>query len=145
MAEWRGLIALFALAPYYGHTIETDVLRIADLVERPYQSRPDSNTDRSGSLAAILQKLLPTMTLTDQHHWEELAVVGVGGETIAMLVPSTLVCPARQYTGSGLAHLPWTTAGGRLGDPLAADALQGEQLLALADMSQRLRQAIGRR
>lgn len=115
--EWRGLLALFALAEanhQYDLTVTTFEL-----------SQPQE-------LPRLLARLAPVACLNAAGRWQRVGLIQVDGECLGMLVPSTLVCPSRTPAQSSSRKVPWLVEG-RLTDPTSArTGLSSDDLRVLA-------------
>ncbi len=115
IAQWRGLLALFALQPLLKSEYE---LRVT--------ARSFNNKSRSATtLRGLLLDLLPVETLVDSLSWEHISLIEVisAGSEDAVLAgvtsPMTLLAPTRMASGIALS-IPWLRNG--LGDPTLGDA-----------------------
>jgi hypothetical protein len=102
-SEWRGLLALFALAQS-NHLYQVGVVQI-DLAQQE-------------GLLPMLGLLPPTATLNASGPWRHIGLITVGGECVGMLVPSTLVCSSRTPIPPLTPRVPWIVEG-RFTDPTA--------------------------
>jgi hypothetical protein len=118
--EWRGLLAMFALRYARGYDVATDVLDLPD---------PTPNGEDRG-LMAILGKIKPAVALP-RTNWNEIGLIRVHGNVVGMLVPTTIVCPARRPPAALVGRLPWIAAD-RILDPLTVAAVSGEEIAVLA-------------
>lgn len=140
VSQWRGLLGLFALASFYDYRLETVVLSLNDLRNSPFVGGTRQGPNKN--FADVLNAVRPNVRLSHDANWDRLGVVLLNGFPSGMLVPSTLVCPARSVWKAEYAnHVPWVV-GGRLSDPLAVQNIRGEQLMSLADLASRLRRAV---
>jgi hypothetical protein len=114
VAQWRGLLALFALQPLYASEYDLHVKTI------------DLNDNSSTSkLREILRRLLPGPSASLGEPWDKFAVVEILPKAdpqlrsaIAFLSPSMLVAPGRAARETTLASVPWLSQGP--GDPTKA-------------------------
>ena len=85
VGEWRGLIATFALRAYREGVISTARIVLDDGAR--------NGADRR--LIEILNRIRPTAALTPRHNWHEIGLIRAYEHVLGLLVPTTLVCPAR--------------------------------------------------
>lgn len=114
-AQWRGILALFALERDYEQSYALDV-QITTLSERP---------DRR--FRRVLAELAPSGTLDPAVSWDRLGVVllrnkgarAAPATAIALISPTTLVAGGRLVRRLVHADVPWLSSG--IGDPLDAN------------------------
>ena len=75
--EWRGTLALLALAPYYKHIYElsSDIVNIEDIKNNPYtvgSTSPDANYAHIGK---ILFDVKPQDTMVKDQDWNAIGVL----------------------------------------------------------------------
>ncbi|WP_159979453.1 hypothetical protein [Novosphingobium sp. 18052] len=103
VAQWRGLLALFALSERYR--------KVYTLSYRTFGLDTDVLFDR------VLGHLTPQVAIGDQFAlWEQPLLIFANEHPVAMGNPACLVSPGRLTPDLGLAHIPWYSAG--LRDPL---------------------------
>lgn len=107
VGEWRGLIATFALRAYREGVISTARIVLDDGVR--------NGADRR--LIEILNRIRPTAALTPRHNWHEIGLIRAYEHVLGLLVPTTLVCPARRPPSALVGRLPWIFPD-RIVDPL---------------------------
>lgn len=107
VGEWRGLIATFALRAYREGVISTVRILLDDGVR--------NGADRR--LIEILNRIRPTAALTPRHNWHEIGLIRAYEHVLGLLVPTTLVCPARRPPSALVGRLPWIFPD-RIVDPL---------------------------
>jgi hypothetical protein len=122
--EWRGLIACFALAAYRAPTLTCEVL--------PLAGRPASNW------AEIVQRLPPRSPILDLATIDEIGLVSVDGNLIALAQPLTLLAPSRSLAEvTKNITIPWIS-GGRFLDPTEGQWLGRDEKQVLASFLDRL-------
>ncbi len=142
VAEWRGLLGLFALAPYFSYSLATKTFRFADLVSAPFQAgRGASARAVRQSFATVLDEITPIARLCEGHSWNNLGVIFASDVPVGLMVPTTIVCPGRGYSERLAIDAPWLE-GGKLCDPTRTADLRGEQLLSLEYFARNLRSRI---
>jgi hypothetical protein len=128
VAEWRGLLTCFALAPYRVHGLTCEAFRLSELAESRW--------------TAIVRRLVPSAPLLDGAAIDEVAVVRIDRIPVALVQPLTLVAPSRSLIDLGGRPLvPWM-AEGRFVDPLPVAGLGRDERWALSRFLQRLELAL---
>jgi hypothetical protein len=128
VAEWRGLLACFALAPYRVPGLTSEAFRLSEL--------PPSRW------TAILRRLLPPASLLGGAPIDEVAIVRVDGQPIAIAQPLTLLAPSRSLPDlGGRPIVPWMSSG-RFSDPIVTAGLGVEERWALNRFLSRLTAAL---
>ena len=127
-SEWRGLLALFALMPYHKQTIETEVINLNNLSSDPYKTKGESL--QSGNFAEVLAAITPSKKLINNQNWNEYGLIKINKKVIGLLVPSTIICPARYYGKSIDNSIPWFQVG-KLIDPCLAADIRSEEFSVL--------------
>ena len=130
--EWRGTLALLALAPYYSHiyTLSSDIVSISDIKENPYTS-PNNNDDGKDHIGKILFDVRPHDTMVKGQNWDSIGILRFEKEAIAIVNPYTIVASARDYTDvPNIRKLPWYEDG-YLIDPCNAKDMRNEQYVVL--------------
>ena len=118
VAEWRGLLACFALGAYRTGELTSEVV--------PVTARP------GGDWAALVSRLTPQCSLLDGQRLAEVALIRVGRHLVGLGQALTLVAPSRSLTDlSGRPPVPWMRDG-RLQDPLLVAGLSPEERAVLA-------------
>jgi hypothetical protein len=132
--EWRGTLALLALAPYYKHIYElsSNIVNIQDIKNNPYtvgSSSPDANYAHIGK---ILFDVKPQDTMVQKQDWNAIGVLNFNKKAIAIINPYTMVAAARDYTSiDSIKKLPWYEDG-FLKDPCNAKDMRNEQYAVLS-------------
>jgi hypothetical protein len=131
--EWRcmlTLIALSALSPTYSLTARPIILR--DLASRPFSSSADIDEHRGRNFADVLSDMKPENgdVLAHGLDWENLSLLGVNGQPVALAVPTVLVVPRRELAQDLDGVVPWCK-GGEILDPIKSKILQPEELAVL--------------
>ncbi len=126
VAEWRGLLACFALGAYRTPDLTSEVVSVAP--------RPGGSP-----WAALLARLTPQCALLDGGRLEEVGLVRVGRQLIALAQPLTLLAPSRSLLdfGGERPPVPWMQDG-RFQDPLLVADLSREERAVLARCLQTL-------
>lgn len=122
VGEWRGLLAVLALRPYYDYALAVQQIRV-----------PSANREAGGSrdFLAILGTSMPVSVFADGLTWEALATIHVNEQLLGLVCPSTLVVPGRNYRDHmPIPILPWLSEE-RIVDPLSVEDLHVEHLLTL--------------
>ena len=132
--EWRGTLALLALAPYYKHIydLSSEIVNIQDINNNPYtvgSTSPDTNYAHIGK---ILFDVKPQDTMVQNQDWNAIGVLNFNKSSIAVVNPYTMVAAARDYTGiESIRKLPWYEDG-FLKDPCNAKDMRNEQYVVLS-------------
>lgn len=124
VAQWRGLLALFALQYRYSdrYAVHIDVLELASLSQR---SSP------STLFGWVLGKVKPAEVLCAGLSWDRVGLIRCNGVLVGLMLPTTLVCPLRgEIKGRGITRVPWVQDG-RFVDPLDSGVLVGAEYAAL--------------
>jgi hypothetical protein len=82
----------------------------------------------------ILAAFCPTTQLSSRQSWTRLGLIATrDDEPLALVVPTNLVCPAREYHRFLPTSVTWRDPeSGRLIDPLASGRLSAAKAIALA-------------
>lgn len=128
VAQWRGLLATFALQPLYAAEYDL-AINTLDLTDRATASK----------FKQVLQRLLPKQSASLGLSWEKLGIVEfldrgsrtVGGSALAFLSPSMLIAPGRMASKFSMPTVPWLAGG--LHDPLQSSGLKPEAFAILAE------------
>lgn len=103
VSQWRGLIALFALAERYKS--------VYSLSHKTFALDSDQLFD------VVLGHLTPRIAIGEKHDlWHKPLLIFVNNQPVAMGNPACLVSPGRLTPDLGIAHIPWYSSG--LRDPL---------------------------
>ena len=132
--EWRGTLALLALAPYYKHIYEltSSIVNIQDIKTNPFTVSSSSSDSNGAHIGKILFDVLPHDTMAKGQDWNAVGVLRFNNESIAVVNPYTMVAPARDYTGiEGIRKLPWYEDGFLI-DPCNARDMRNEQYVVLS-------------
>jgi len=134
--EWRGTLALLALAPYYKHIYElsASIVNLDDIKTNPFtniNTSPDSGRDHIGK---ILFDVLPPDTMAQGQDWKTIGVLNFHKQPIAIVNPYTMVAAARNYEAiTNISKLPWYDyEDGFLKDPCNAKDMRNEQYAILS-------------
>ena len=135
--EWRGTLALLALAPYYTHiyNLTSDIVSIEDIKDNPYNG-PNNDDNGLDHIGKILFDVKPQDTMVTGQDWNAIGVLNfesTGGnkDAIAIVNPYTIVASARDYTDvANIRKLPWYEDG-YLIDPCNAKDMRNEQYVVL--------------
>lgn len=126
LAQWRGLLALFALRELYAN----------DYTLTPH--RFSLNSD--GLFDRVLSHLTPQLALGGKTElWSQPLLIKLNGQTIAMGNPACLVSPGRLTPDLAFDLIPWYRNG--LQDPTKCD-LPVTQLFVLSNWLGQLRTAL---
>ena len=133
VAEWRGTIALLALAPYYKHIYElsSDIVNIQDIKDNPYTGGNPAGSNYS-HIGKILFDVIPQDTMANGQDWKAIGVLNFNKKAIAIINPYTMVAAARDYSHiENIKNLPWYEDG-FLKDPCEARDMRNEQYVVLS-------------
>ena len=119
VAEWRGLLACFALGAYRTGELTSEVV--------PVVGRPGG-----GRWADLVSRLTPQCALLDGQHLTEVALIRVGRQLIGLGQALTLVAPSRSLLDvrGERPPVPWMRDG-RFQDPLLTAGLSPEERAVL--------------
>jgi len=138
-SEWRGLIGVIALAAYHKKHITIDLINIESLKRSPFKTKTEIS-DIDGNFGAVLNLILPNTVLAEGMSWKEIGAIKVDRRPVGLIVPSTLVCPTKHYTGA-IKEISWFD-GKQLIDPSVASDIKPEELLVLINYLGGLEQAL---
>lgn len=126
-AEWRGLLALFALRDANNCPLNVAIIHLdAHDAER-------SGTRPLPRPLQALSRMAPKVSINgNTQPWPRVGIIQASGQAVGLLVPSTLVCPSRTHLPASMdKSIRWCQQG-RLKDPVGPDSpLSDEELLAL--------------
>ena len=135
--EWRGTLALLALAPYYKHIYElsSSIVNIQDIKTNPFTVSSSSSDSNGAHIGKILFDVKPQDTMVTGQDWNAIGVLNFESpgnkEAIAIVNPYTIVASARDYTViPNIRKLPWYEDG-YLIDPCNAKDMRNEQYVVL--------------
>ena len=131
--EWRGTLALLALAPYYKHIydLSSEIVNIQDINNNPYTTGGTSPDTNYAHIGKILFDVKPQDTMVQNQDWNAIGVLNFNKSSIAVVNPYTMVAAARDYTGiESIRKLPWYEDG-FLKDPCNAKDMRNEQYVVL--------------
>ena len=137
--EWRGTLALLALAPYYKHIydLNSNIVNIQDIKNNPYTNAGSSDSNYA-HIGKILFDVKPHDTMAQGQDWNAIAVLNFNKKAIAVINPYTMVAAARDYTSiENIRKLPWYEDG-FLKDPCNAKDMRNEQYRILSHYLQNL-------
>jgi hypothetical protein len=117
VGEWRGLLALFALAHQRSLNLSIELISL-----KPSETG-GGGVKPAASFGDLVRSMRPRGTLTDDSAWDVIAAVRVNGRLAGLMTPPTLVCPTRD--GGAISDQVTWRGNGRLWDPCAADGLNG--------------------
>ncbi len=130
ISEWRGLLALLGLSRHNRIEIDFADIDLSDLSRDPWKaargvtSVADEDGGRAPNLIAILHRHMPRRVLTPNQSWNNLAIVHIAGRPVGLVIPPTLVCPAREYNDAIPQWVYWRDSETRrLVDPTKADRI----------------------
>ena len=129
VSEWRGTLALLALAPYYKqhvYELTSSIVNLTDIRKNPFtvgSTSPNAQYDHIGN---ILFDVKPPDTMAQGQDWNAIGVLNFNGEAIAVVNPYTMLAPARDYTEiKKIKNLPWYEDGFLI-DPCNAKDMRNE-------------------
>ena len=132
--EWRGTLALLALAPYYKHIydLNSSIVNIQDIKNNPF-TNAGSADGKYSHIGKILFDVKPQDTMAQGQDWNAIGVLNFkNDEAIAIINPYTMVAAARDYTSiENIQKLPWYEDG-FLKDPCNARDMRNEQYAVLS-------------
>lgn len=115
VAEWRGLLALFALKDRYELNLSVHPLSIE---EPALGSAGAVGSQPQGDFLAVVEMLLPRDRLFSDQTWRQIGSIFLGDQAVGILTPTTIVTAARRAIGTASEPpIPWLTKDG-LVDPL---------------------------
>lgn len=138
--EWRGTLALLALAPYYKHIYEltSNIVNIKDIQQNPFTVSSADSSSSYAHIGKILFDVIPNDTMAQGQDWNAIGVLNFNNQAIAVINPYTMVSAARDYTGvEGIRKLPWYEDGFLI-DPCDARDMRNEQYVVLSHYLQNL-------
>ena len=138
--EWRGTLALLALAPYYKHIYElsSSIVNIKDIQTNPFTVTSSSADLDYAHIGKILFDVLPHDTMASGQNWNAVGVLNFNNKAIGIVNPYTILASARDYTDiEGIKKLPWYEDGFLI-DPCNARDMRNEQYLVLSHYLQNL-------
>ena len=139
VSEWRGTLALLALAPYYKHIydLSSDIVNIQDIKNNPYSGANPMKQDMA-HIGKILFDVKPIDTMAQGQDWNAIGVMNFNKAAIAVVNPYTMLAAAKDYTGiNNISRLPWYEDG-YLIDPCNARDMRNEQFVVLSHYIQEL-------
>lgn len=148
--EWRGILALLALSEWRKQPLHIVDVDLREVMESPFQ---DSSSDPNvPNLASVIEAFMPRHEREPLGKWEikQISILLHGenleeAQTLAVLVPSTLLMPSRTYSlKQELAGIPWVAKSGYpLLDPVEHIKSRRERE-ALAEYLMQLRNNVGK-
>ena len=89
--EWRGILALLALSPYYKHiyTLSSDIVNLKDVKSNPYTVSDTSPNINFAHIGNILYDVKPPDTMAQGQDWEAIGVLNFNKRPIAIVNPYT--------------------------------------------------------
>lgn len=119
--EWRGLIALLALRDHYRYRLKTDIVDLEHIAD-------PKRAPEAGKFGRAVTAIRPARRLFRSQNWNHVTVLSCDDVPVALLVPSTIVAPTKNYTAAfadkdngaagGRPYIPWFEKG-LLVDPTA--------------------------
>ena len=131
--EWRGTLALLALAPYYTHIYDltSDIVSIQDIKNSPFTNQSSGDQNGFTHIGKILFDVKPQDTMVENQDWNAIGILNFKKQAIAIVNPYTIVASARDYTGiTDIRKLPWYEDGFLI-DPCNAKDMRNEQYRVL--------------
>ena len=138
--EWRGTLALLALAPYYKHIYElsSNIVNIKDIQTNPFTVSTAAPSENYAHIGKILFDVLPQDTMAQNQDWSAVGVLNFNDQAVAVVNPYTMLAPARDYTHlENIRKLPWYEDGFLI-DPCSARDMRNEQFVVLSNYLQNL-------
>ncbi len=138
--EWRGTLALLALAPYYKHIYEltSNIVNMQEIKINPYKNASTTSDSNLAHIGKILFDVLPHDTMAKEQDWNAVGILNFNDQAIAVVNPYTMVAAARDYTDiKGIRKLPWYEDGFLI-DPCNAKDMRNEQYVVLSNYLQNL-------
>jgi hypothetical protein len=124
VGEWRGLVAVFALAAYRAPGLVCEVINLPDLPANRWTE--------------IVRRLPPTSALAGNAPIESVALVRIDTTLVALAQPLTLLAPSRSLAAlAAPPSVPWLIEG-RFTDPLDRPVLAPDERVVLAALLDRL-------
>ncbi len=142
VGEWRGLLTLFALAPHRTLGLTVDTLSLENLSKTPYDRSANDLREGTRPFGKLAGELKPTACLAAGQNWETIGVVRLNGKLVAMLVPSTVICPTRGYGRALDPQVVVWQHNGRLSDPCQAAGLTGVDYVLIRHFVQYIQDGI---
>ena len=142
--EWRGTLALLALAPYYKHIYDltSNIVNIQDIKNNPFGNQRPAG-EKNDHIGKILFDVKPVDTMAQGQDWNVIGVlnfnkIGNYPAPIAIVNPYTMLAASKDYTESpNISKLPWYEDG-YLIDPCNAKDMRNEQFAVLSHYIQEL-------
>jgi len=138
-AEWRGLLAVVALSRYLGLGVRMVPIDLEELSRNPWHSEGETAdqgaSDNTPNIMRILAKYAPGIVLHDGLGWKQVAVIACNDKPLGLIIPSTLVCPARGYLNALPASVYWRRGGDHdhLTDPCESSQVSWGECRALSE------------
>jgi hypothetical protein len=143
VSQWRGLLALFALQPFFTDVYEIEI--------QPIALADHANGRRR--LRRVLHDLLPFVSLAPGLKWEDAGVILIRDRSsgpfsqgdrvpIGQLSPWTFVSPGKLASEVRMADVPWLRNG--LSDPIKSGGLSSDHFSALVRYLEQLSLALER-
>ena len=132
--EWRGILSLLALSPYYKHIykLSSDIVNLKDVKSNPFTISDTSPNINFAHIGNILYDVKPPDTMAQGQDWDAIGVLNFNKKAIAIVNPYTMVAAARDYTSiNNISKLPWYEDG-YLIDPCNARDMRNEQYVILS-------------
>ena len=91
--EWRGTLALLALAPYYKHIydLSSEIVNIQDINNNPYTTGSTSLDTNYAHIGKILFDVKPQDTMVKDQDWNAIGVLNFNKSSIAVVNPLSLI------------------------------------------------------
>ena len=139
LEEWRGLISVLGLSKFCGLDISVRPVSLGEMEKKPNAVILTKGPYKN--LPSVLRELPPVEVLVsgsngrealrqEKSPWDSLGFILYGQKAIGMIVPSTLICPARGAININDPKIPWIK-GGKIHDPLKVPGLTDLDLKAL--------------
>ena len=115
--------------PYHKKNIETIPVNFDELKINPMKgANKEENSD--GNFIQVISSVTLGGAIAQGQNWNEIGIIKMENKPIGLLVPNTIVSPAKFYGNSISAGIDWFQ-GGRFIDPCEAANVQPEQFMVL--------------
>jgi hypothetical protein len=133
-AEWRGMLAVLGLADVLDLGTRVVALDLDELRQHPWAAGHQAPPGMNRNLMEILAEFCPNIRLSERQSWKRLGLIATReNKPLTLIVPTNLVCPAREYYAALPDAVTWRDPDTRrLTDPVASDRLSAAKAIALA-------------
>ena len=140
VGEWRGLLTIFALSSHRSLGLTVSSLPLKEMADKPYDRSAKDALQDIVPFARLAHQLKPTAVLANGQNWETIGAIGLDEQRVGLLVPSTLVCPARNYAQALDRQKVVWLEGDRLSDPCQVSGLTGIDYTLIRHFIEHIRQ-----